>query len=54
MTEDGFLHKAFLGNHVDLPVRFCDGVEAVIPTLQEAVARVPRQALEIAPPEEMI
>jgi hypothetical protein len=23
MTEDGFLHKAFLGDHVDLPVRFC-------------------------------
>ena len=24
MTEEGFLHKAFLGNHVDLPVRFVD------------------------------
>ena len=26
MTDDGFLHKAFLGEHVDLPVQFCDTV----------------------------
>ena len=49
MTDDGFLHKAFLGEHVDLPVHFCDRVDAIIPTLQEAVAGVPRQALEAAP-----
>jgi uncharacterized protein (TIGR00730 family) len=50
MTDDGFLHKAFLGNHVDLPVHFCDTVEAIVPTLKKAVAGVPRPALEAAPP----
>jgi len=54
MTDDGFLHKAFLGAHVDLPVRFCDEVEAIIPTLQEAVAALPRHALEATSPEDMI
>jgi uncharacterized protein (TIGR00730 family) len=49
MTDDGFLHKAFLGDHVDLPVRFCDTVEAIIPTLQKAVAGLPRKKLEAAP-----
>jgi len=49
MTADGFLHKAFLGNHVDLPVRFCDTVEAIIPTLQKAVVGLPRKKLEAAP-----
>ena len=33
MTDEGFLHKAFLGDHIDLPVRFCDTAEAVVPTL---------------------
>jgi uncharacterized protein (TIGR00730 family) len=46
MTEAGFLHKAFLGDHIDLPVRFVDSVEAVIPTLRAAIARTPRAALE--------
>lgn len=46
MTADGFLHKAFLGNHVDLPVRFCETVGEIIPILREAVARVPRPDLE--------
>jgi uncharacterized protein (TIGR00730 family) len=49
MTDDGFLHKAFLGDHVDLPVRFCDTVEAIIPTLQKAVVGLPRKKLEAAP-----
>jgi uncharacterized protein (TIGR00730 family) len=49
MTEEGFLHKAFLGNHVDLPVRFCDTVDAIVPTLQQMVSDVPRPALEVAP-----
>jgi uncharacterized protein (TIGR00730 family) len=49
MTDDGFLHKAFLGNHVDLPVRFCDTVEAIIPTLKKAVVDLPRKKLEAAP-----
>jgi uncharacterized protein (TIGR00730 family) len=53
MTDDGFLHKAFLGNHVDLPVRFCDTVEAIIPTLQKAVAALPQPKLEVAPPAGM-
>ncbi|HMN88029.1 MAG TPA: TIGR00730 family Rossman fold protein [Bauldia sp.] len=46
MTADGFLHKAFLGNHPDLPVRFCDGVLDVVPELQAAVAGVSRESLE--------
>jgi hypothetical protein len=46
MTADGFLHKAFLGNHVDLPVRFVDAVADVIPTLREAVAHVPQPKLD--------
>ena len=33
MTREGFLHKEFLGDHIDLPVRFCDTAEAVVPTL---------------------
>lgn len=46
MTGDGFLHKEFLGDHVDLPVRFCASAEAVVPTLQAAIAGVPRPELE--------
>ena len=39
MTEDGFLHKAFLGDHVDLPVQLrATGVEQVMPTLREVAA----------------
>jgi uncharacterized protein (TIGR00730 family) len=43
MSEDGFLHKVFIPNGPDLPIRFCDDVEAVIPTLREAVAVMPRK-----------
>jgi uncharacterized protein (TIGR00730 family) len=46
MTGEGFLHKEFLGDHIDLPVRFCATAEAVVPTLQAAVAGVPRPELE--------
>lgn len=46
MTEKGFLHKAFLGEHTDLPVQFVDAVEDIIPALRAAVAAVPRPALE--------
>ena len=46
MMSEGFLHKAFLGNHVDLPVRFVDTVADVIPTLREAVAHVPQPKLD--------
>ena len=46
MTADGFLHKEFLGDHVALPVRFCDSAQAILPTLQSAVAKVPRPKLE--------
>ena len=42
MTADGFLHKEFLGNHVALPVRFCGGADAIVSTLQAAVADLPR------------
>ncbi len=46
MTGEGFLHKEFLGDHVDLPVRFCGTAEAVVPTLQAAIAGVPRPELD--------
>jgi uncharacterized protein (TIGR00730 family) len=46
MTNQGFLSKAFLGSHVDLPVKFVDTVEAIIPTLRAAIAATPRSALE--------
>jgi uncharacterized protein (TIGR00730 family) len=45
MTREGFLHKAFLGNHIDLPVRFVTKAEEVVPTLRDAVARIPSPAL---------
>ena len=46
MQQEGFLHKAFLGSHVDLPVAFVDSVEQVIPALREALAETPRPELE--------
>ncbi|MCR4281888.1 MAG: TIGR00730 family Rossman fold protein [Bauldia sp.] len=46
MMQEGFLHKAFLGNHVDLPVRFVNSVAEVIPTLREAVAGVSQPKLD--------
>jgi uncharacterized protein (TIGR00730 family) len=46
MTEEGFLHKAFLGNHVDLPVSFVNTVEEVIPTLRAKVAGLPQARLD--------
>jgi uncharacterized protein (TIGR00730 family) len=46
MMSEGFLHKEFLGNHVDLPERFVDKVAEVIPALREAVARVPQPRLD--------
>jgi len=46
MTRDGFLHKEFLGDHIALPVRFCDSADAIVPTLQAAVADVPRPTLD--------
>ena len=49
MTKDGFLHKEFLGDHIALPVRFCDAADAVVSTLQSAVAALPRDSLDRAP-----
>ena len=46
MMEEGFLHKAFLGNHVDLPVAFVDTIEQVIPTLRAKLASVPQPKLD--------
>ncbi|MCP4381966.1 MAG: TIGR00730 family Rossman fold protein [Hyphomicrobiales bacterium] len=46
MTDTGFLHKDFLGDHPALPARFCNGIEDVIPTLQQAVADLPQPALD--------
>ncbi|MEJ0097060.1 MAG: TIGR00730 family Rossman fold protein [Bauldia sp.] len=46
MTDEGFLHKAFLGAHTDLPVAFVDSVEAVIPTIRAKLAGVPQGKLD--------
>jgi len=46
MAGEGFLHKDFLGDHEALPVRFCNDVADVIPTLKDAVAGLPQPALE--------
>jgi uncharacterized protein (TIGR00730 family) len=46
MAEKGFLHKAFLGNHDDLPVRIVTRVEDVVPTIRAAIAAMPQQVLE--------
>ena len=46
MTDAGFLHKAFLGEHIDLPVRIVDTVAEIIPTLRAAIAPTPRPQLE--------
>jgi len=46
MTDEGFLHKAFLGNHVDLPVQFVDRVADVIPALRARIAGVPQERLD--------
>jgi len=48
MTDEGFLHKDFLGDHVALPVRFCGGADTVVEILQSAVADLPRDTLEDA------
>lgn len=50
MTDDGFLHKEFLGEHDALPVRFCATCEDIIPTLRKLVAELPRPKLEVEPP----
>jgi uncharacterized protein (TIGR00730 family) len=46
MAEEGFLSKAFLGGHNDLPVEFVDRVDEVIPRLSARLAAVPRRELE--------
>jgi uncharacterized protein (TIGR00730 family) len=46
MTEAGFLNKAFLGSHTELPVQFVDRIEDVIPTLRTALARRSRPTVE--------
>ncbi len=51
MAGDDFLHKAFLGEHDDLPVRFCSSCDEIIPTLQKLLAGVPRPKLEVEPPD---
>lgn len=48
MAMEGFLSKAFLGGHAELPVKFVDRIEDVIPSLRAAVAGVPREALSAA------
>jgi uncharacterized protein (TIGR00730 family) len=46
MTAEGFLNKAFIGSHNDLPVEFIDKVEDVIPRLRARLAAVPRKDLD--------
>jgi uncharacterized protein (TIGR00730 family) len=49
MTENGFLHKAFLGHvghEVDLPVIIVNTVAEIIPALEARIARTPRPVLE--------
>jgi uncharacterized protein (TIGR00730 family) len=45
MAREGFVSKAFLGGHAELPVKFVDRIEDVIPALRAAVAGVPREEL---------
>ncbi len=46
MTDEGFLHKAFLGDHTDLPVAFVDTIEDVLPALRAKLATYSRSELE--------
>jgi uncharacterized protein (TIGR00730 family) len=46
MMREGFLHKAFLGNHTDLPVSFVSSIDEVIPTLRAKIAALPRAELD--------
>jgi uncharacterized protein (TIGR00730 family) len=45
MAAQGFLSKAFLGSHAELPVKFVDRIEDVIPVLRAALAALPSEAL---------
>jgi uncharacterized protein (TIGR00730 family) len=42
MTEAGFLNKAFLGGHTDLPVRFVSDIADVIPVIRAAMSGQPK------------
>ena len=46
MAAEGFLNKAFLGSHTDLPVEIVDSVDDVIPRLRARLAAVPRKDLD--------
>ena len=46
MAAEGFLNKAFLGSHTDLPVEIVERVDDVIPHLRARLAAVPRKDLE--------
>jgi uncharacterized protein (TIGR00730 family) len=45
MARHGFLSKAFLGGHAELPVNFVERIEDVVPVLRAAVAGLPREEL---------
>jgi len=45
MTEEGFMHKAFIGGSRDLPAEFVDDVRSVIPTIRAALHGIPRPPL---------
>jgi len=49
MAKQGFLSKAFLGGHAELPVKFVERIEEVIPVLRAAVAGVPNDKLAASP-----
>lgn len=46
MMDEGFLHKAFIAGHTDLPVTFVDSIEDVVPTLRRQLAAVPRPLID--------
>jgi hypothetical protein len=46
MAAEGFLNKAFVGSHNDLPVEIVDSVDDVIPHLRARLAAVPRKELD--------
>ena len=49
MADDAFLQKSFLGDHVELPARFCTTCDQIIPALRDAIADMNRQELETVP-----
>ncbi len=45
MNDDGFLAKAFLGDHIPLPLTFVDSAAETLPAIREALAGISREDL---------